>query len=132
MGITVIISLPWPSSDLSPNKRQHWASKSKAVAKYRDMCRTTAMLQSVRQQMPKGPWQVSMLFFPPDNRRYDMDNLLARMKAGLDGVCDAIKINDRDFKRTIIEPGTVQKPGSVRIQLETYAPMHYPFVDTPG
>lgn len=128
----MIISLPWPSSDLSPNKRQHWAAKSKAVAKYRDMCCTTTMLQSVRQRMPKGPWQVSMLFFPPDKRRYDMDNLLARMKAGLDGVCDALKINDRDFKRTIIEPGAVQKPASVRIQLETYQPLGYPTPSTPG
>lgn len=128
----MIISLPWPSSDLSPNKRQHWAAKSKAVAKYRDMCRTTAMLQSVRQRMPKGPWQVSMLFFPPDNRRYDMDNLLARMKAGLDGVCDALKVNDVDFKRTTIERGTAQRPGSVRMKLESYEPIDYSPISTPG
>ncbi len=128
----MIINLPWPSSELSPNKRQHWVVKSKAVARYREVCCTTTMLQSVRQRMPKGPWQVIMLFCPPDNRRYDMDNLLGRMKSGLDGVCDALKVNDRDFKRAIIEQGTVQKPGSVRIKLESYEPMDYPPISTPG
>jgi hypothetical protein len=38
-------------------------------------------------------------FMAPTKRHYDMDNLLSRMKSGIDGVCDALGINDRQFVR---------------------------------
>ena len=38
-----------------------------------------------------------MVFVPPDRRLYDRDNLVARMKSGLDGMCDALGIDDNQF-----------------------------------
>ena len=42
-----------------------------------------------------------MLFIPPDKRSYDRDNLVARMKSGIDGLADALRINDKRFNTVI-------------------------------
>jgi hypothetical protein len=39
----------------------------------------------------------------PDKRWRDADNLLAMIKSGIDGVCDATGINDMAFRRVIVE-----------------------------
>jgi hypothetical protein len=39
----------------------------------------------------------------PDKRWRDADNLLAMIKSGLDGVCDATGINDRAFRRVTVD-----------------------------
>ena len=42
-------------------------------------------------------------FRMPDKRWRDADNLLAMIKSGIDGVCDATGINDRDFRRVTVD-----------------------------
>lgn len=89
------LKLPWPPRNLSPNARLHWSVVSREKARYRATCRLLTL-----QQAPRGlelPGALHMhLYFTRDSRRsYDRDNLVARMKAGIDGVCDALKINDR-------------------------------------
>ena len=44
-----------------------------------------------------GNLRAELTFYKPNRRSMDHDNLLARMKAGLDGVADALKIDDRRF-----------------------------------
>ena len=39
-----------------------------------------------------------MVFYPPCRRTRDKDNLLASMKSGLDGLADALAVNDSRFK----------------------------------
>ena len=41
-----------------------------------------------------------MVFYRPSKRHFDEDNLVARMKSGLDGIADALKIDDKYFKLT--------------------------------
>jgi crossover junction endodeoxyribonuclease RusA len=41
------------------------------------------------------------MFYPPDRRHRDMDNMFAAMKAGLDGLADALHFNDKGFKVTL-------------------------------
>lgn len=40
---------------------------------------------------------VELTFYPPCKRNRDRDNLLAAMKSGLDGLADAMNVNDRRF-----------------------------------
>lgn len=90
------ISLPWPSSRLSPNARGHWRRKSTAAKAYRWACYIETKRQ--RAKLPEGArFNVLMEFTPPDRRRYDLDNLIARCKNGLDGIADALGIDDRRF-----------------------------------
>jgi len=54
------------------------------------------------------PWPPSAL--SPNARRHDRDNLLARMKAGIDGVCDALGIDDSRFAAVTVQAGAVTRP----------------------
>jgi crossover junction endodeoxyribonuclease RusA len=90
------IRLPWPPSELSPNSRLHWAQLARAKKIYRQAC--CAVTQATKQTLGEsGYLRVELTFYRPDRRSYDHDNLLSRMKAGLDGVADALQINDRRF-----------------------------------
>lgn len=92
------VRLPWPPQALSPNARLHWAVIAKVKKSYREVCRLETLAQLGRQRLVDGPVQVHIEFYRPTRRSMDWDNLIARMKAGLDGLSDALKINDRQFR----------------------------------
>ena len=94
------IVLPWPPSELSPNKRQHWAKLAKAKKLYRAACATQARLQGL-DRMASERLHLSLTFYPPTRRAFDLDNLLARMKSGLDGLADVIGVDDSRWSLAI-------------------------------
>lgn len=95
-----IITLPWPPSQLSPNTRQHWAVLAKAKKLYRAACATQARLQGL-DRMEAGGLHLSLTFYPPTRRAFDLDNLLARMKSGLDGLADVMSVDDSRWSMAI-------------------------------
>ena len=106
--------LPWPSNQLSLNKRLHWAARAKAVR----------VARSEAERIAKGhcrPLQGRILFvlefFPPDRRRYDDDGLLARMKSARDGIADALGVDDRRFVTQFSVSETIVKGGKVTIRM---------------
>lgn len=91
------VTLPWPMKELTPNARVHWARLAKAKKSYRAACFWLA--KEAKLQAPaEGVIRIEMAFYPPCNRRRDEDNLLASMKSGLDGLADALAVNDSRFK----------------------------------
>lgn len=76
---------------------------AKAKASYRERCRVYAETYAAPQLEADGSLELRLVFFPPDRRHYDLDNLHARMKAGLDGLCDALEINDRRFRPVTVD-----------------------------
>jgi len=48
---------------------------------------------------PKGDGkiEIEITFYPPDKRHRDADNMVASIKAGLDGIADALRVNDKRF-----------------------------------
>lgn len=95
----VEITLPWPPKELSPNARLHWARVSKAKKAYREACYYIALMSLERGMFDESDAiEVHLEFHKPNRRAMDWDNLIARMKAGLDGVSDALKINDKQFR----------------------------------
>ena len=105
------LTLPWPSKDLSPNSRGHWAKKNKACRAYRKMCWALA-LEANLHVPGEGQIDVYLTFRPPSKRQYDLDNAIASLKSGLDGVADALKVNDADFRLHAVM-GTPEPPGAV-------------------
>lgn len=101
------IDLPWPPKELSPNQRLHWAKLASVKKKYRHDCH---MLTLASGQKIAGRHHLALTFFPPDKRARDRDNLLASMKAGLDGVADALGINDREFDPVTISMADTKGP----------------------
>lgn len=108
------IELPWPGTKLSPNTRQQHHALAKAKRNYRAQCKNATKAQIGDATLVRWPVQIvelnaekittvaalrfRMLFYPPDAKRsYDRDNLIARMKSGIDGMCDALRIDDSTF-----------------------------------
>ena len=54
--------------------------------------------------IPKSDYkEMHIIFYKPNRRHMDLDNMLASMKSGLDGMCLALEIDDRCFKKITIE-----------------------------
>jgi crossover junction endodeoxyribonuclease RusA len=101
---TIVIHLPWPPKELSPNWRGHWAQKSRAAKRYRYQCRILALSAMSHAQIVKiGQWKridLSLEFYPKDRRKRDDDNLIAAFKPGRDGLSDAMCMDDANFVTT--------------------------------
>lgn len=110
-------TLPWPPSALNPNVRQHWRKHASAKKAYRAACAWTARSQGVTAA-PAEKLSVSLVFVPPDRRRRDLDNLIASMKAGLDGLADALGVDDNRFTLSaeLLTDGTIG--GFVRVSVK--------------
>jgi crossover junction endodeoxyribonuclease RusA len=125
------VTLPWPARELSPNSRRHWRVKAEATQQARQdaYLATRAMpFDEIHGRL----WVYKSIgepidivarytFNPPDKRRRDIDNCLSSCKAYQDGVMDALGIDDRQIKRTIIEWGIVEREKGGEVVLELQA-----------
>jgi crossover junction endodeoxyribonuclease RusA len=110
----IAITLPWPPSALSPNTRQHWSKLAKAKKSYREACAWTAKEQGAGR-IDAAKLHVSLVFVPPNRRAFDLDNLLSRMKSGLDGLCDVLGVDDKHWSLTISKADQIGGMVKVRI-----------------
>lgn len=120
----IVVELPFPSPKLSPNARLHWAVVSKAKKAYRSACYFVAL--SAYQPFtldwtPTTKLRLAFTFYPPTNRKYDWDNLIARMKAGIDGLADGFGIDDKHFTIGNIDIAPAVKGGMVRVHISEVA-----------
>jgi crossover junction endodeoxyribonuclease RusA len=117
------ITLPFPPSELMPNRRlgKHWGATNSAKSKAFDDAYTLAY-QAISQY--RGPWHptngrvpVTLTFLPPDKRRRDLDNLLAASKSALDGVAAALRMDDREFEPVTLKRGDVSANGALVVEI---------------
>ena len=97
---TAHILLPWPPKPLWQNVRGHWAVKSKAVKRARKDGFNASWAAGL-ERMPTGEgWRHSLIFdfCPPDRRKRDLQNMPATQKAYIDGIADALRVDDATFK----------------------------------
>ena len=111
------LQLPWPPAQLSPNARLHWAIVYRAKARYRDHCWAVVRSQTTDRLEEKQPYALEFRFVPPDRRSYDRDNLIARMKAGIDGLADALFIDDKQFTRLTASVSADSVGGFVQVRI---------------
>lgn len=111
----MIVVLPWPPSELSPNTRVHWAKKAKAAKKYGRDAYFASFAIGNSPPADCAPL-VSITFNPPNNRRRDLDNMLASIKSGLDGIASAIGVDDSKWALTITK-GEPVKGGLVTVEV---------------
>jgi crossover junction endodeoxyribonuclease RusA len=91
------LTLPWPPRALSPNARTHHMALAKEKKAYRTHCGWLAREQGATQ-MGDGPKFVFITFYPRTRNWPDWDNCIASFKAGLDGIVDAIGVDDSQFR----------------------------------
>lgn len=106
-----VVRLPWPPSQLSPNARTDRRAVSGVRRKYRETCGWEAKLAKL-----KPGAHVALKFCPPDRKRRDLDNMLASLKSGLDGVAGAIGQDDSEWSLSL-ERGEPEKDGAVYLEI---------------
>ena len=110
----ITVTLGWPSRALSPNARTHWATlaRAKKAARkegfYAAFADDGAVYSSV---------SIQVTFIPPNARRRDLDNCIASIKAHLDGISDAIGIDDSRWIWAAPVMAKPEKPGRVVVTL---------------
>ena len=113
-----MLNLPWPPSALSPNNSLHYTAKMAHKKRLRDQCKAICKDADCSWMVPQeGNIHIKLTFYPPNKRGFDLDNMLARSKALLDGVADAWNINDVRFRPITIDMGEPVKNGSVKIEI---------------
>lgn len=114
--MTTRISLPWPDPILSPNWRGHRMKRAAATKAYRKACADAAWNAGMNPVECEGFTLSAVTFYPPTDAGHDLDNLVARFKAGQDGLSDAMGVNDKSF-RPIPSIGPKVKGGMVLVAI---------------
>lgn len=109
------VTLPWPSADLSINGRNRWA-KIRAVTPARQLAAIETR-EALRDMPEPGPMVAVLEFHPPTRRKVDCDGLITRAKSYLDGIFDALELDDNCIKRIEAEIFEPTPGGSVTIEL---------------
>jgi crossover junction endodeoxyribonuclease RusA len=114
--ITVTVS--WPARPLWQNWRGHW---SKRVASTK-LARSEAQIVTLAAKPGKltAPVRIIVRVYPPSRRRMDMANVIGALKASIDGIADALGIDDSQF--LIRWPEAFEQPvkgGKVIFEIET-------------
>lgn len=90
-----MIVLPFPPASLSGHAKGHWRAKSGPTAKAREWARLATL--EVRPVVPAaGDIRIHLHFVPPD-RRGDRTNFANRAKPAIDGIAQALRVNDARF-----------------------------------
>jgi len=99
----MIITFPWYPKELSPNSSKHYLNKAQFKKRYRLECYYHTKAAMVDYPVRDDYKALQITFYKPNNRHMDLDNMLASIKSGLDGMADALGVNDKCFKRIVIE-----------------------------
>lgn len=100
-----------------PNRRngKHWTATASPKAGQKTdayMLTMEAMQKTGRQEWAEHI-PLSLLFLMPDKRRRDLDNLLAGSKALIDGMAQALGVDDRRFKPILCDWAMGPKEGAL-------------------
>lgn len=126
------LTLPWPHRALSPNARVNLMQKARIFKreKYATMMLTKAALQkvgiekvTVKGGLPDKKWRggrvnIELICIPPVTRYHDEDNLLANCKAILDGISQAVGVDDHLFHFREQEWHKPKKPGKLTVIID--------------
>jgi len=97
------IRLPFPARELSPNARRVWQASLTPKKEAREVGYYAAHEQSFHVSgwcLEKAkPLRLRIAIHPPDNRRRDLDNIVASLKSYQDGVFDYIGMDDSQITR---------------------------------
>lgn len=112
------IILPFPDPKLNPNRSKgtHWAVTTKARKQARETAFWLTKAAVAGGQQLSG-LSLGIVFVQPDRRARDRDNLLAALKPSLDGIADALGVNDSHFEPITLRREYGKPPGAVRVEV---------------
>ena len=126
MTARINVTLPWPPAECSKNSRAHWAKRHAAFQKHK-LIAVNAIHEHLfwKKLLPTGYFQLGAPlkcyyeFCPPDGyRKRDSDNFIARCAPYIDGICEALGIDDSQLRSGGWDWGGVTDGGQVIITIE--------------
>jgi crossover junction endodeoxyribonuclease RusA len=109
----VTVTLAWPHPYMWPNSRKHRLKVAPFRAQYRRDCGLLAMAAKMRfPHLAEIGCHLNITFCPPNDIKRDLDNMLAAIKSGLDGLSDVMGVDDSKWSMTI-QRGPKTKGGAV-------------------
>lgn len=98
MTTSITVTLPWPDCALWQNARVHWAVLRSATRAARQRAHWECQWAGVRYLTITGRPLLTWHVAPPDRRKRDFENFKAAMKPAIDGIQDALGIDDTHFR----------------------------------
>lgn len=117
-GALVNVTLPWPPRCLHPNDRSHWRIVRAAAKTARNdaFLLTRVAAERGKPLFVDGKASIRLTFCPPNRRKHDLDGCLSANKAALDGIADALGLDDSKFALAL-NRGPVVKGGAVYVEI---------------
>lgn len=97
MPDAITVTLPWPAAGLVPHSSGGWRAKSALTKRERSTSRTLTIEALGRAAWPESAARLVVTLHPP-HRRGDVQNTIGALKAAIDGIADALRVNDRRFR----------------------------------
>lgn len=97
MTQSITITLPWPDRALWQNARVHWAVIRSATRSHKERACFEAVWAGAKHLQITGRPRLVWTIHPPDKRRRDLPNAIAALKPAIDGIQDALGIDDTHF-----------------------------------
>ena len=117
------IRLPFPDRSLNPNVRKVWQASVKPKQEAREIgyfAATQAFSKNRYYFVWGKPLYLRIAIHPPDNRRRDLDNIVAALKSYQDGIFDYIDWDDSQITRKEVVLRRSCPDGKVRYILYQY------------
>jgi crossover junction endodeoxyribonuclease RusA len=110
----MIYEIPYPPKELMPNKKNgsHWAKtkKIKDLAFNEAFTITKSKMKDFPISLNKqDKYKLTLTYYQSDKRHRDLDNLLASSKSQIDGIANALDIDDRQFQPITINRAYADK-----------------------
>lgn len=116
--IPLKVTIQWPPRELNPNTHCHWRVKAKTGKNYKRDVFYLCKLAGFTKLDNYEKLHVWLDFFPPSNHKIDQDNALASCKHMLDGIAEALGVDDSKF---VLHPFFHEEiGGKVVVQITTY------------
>lgn len=115
----MIIELSYPDMSLMPNRKNgsHWGkTKTAKDAEFNEAFYATKMALN-GFKIKSDTVALKITFVQSDKRHRDLDNLLAAIKAKIDGISKAIGIDDKYFEPITINRGYNKSQSSTIVEL---------------
>lgn len=114
----IAINVPYPDGALLQNSRAHWTKKGVATADARMVARSAAAKALDGTRWNATPLKGEAYIFPPDKRRRDTGNTFAALKPSIDGIFDALGVDDELITEWRIVRGKPRPDGLIILVIE--------------
>jgi Holliday junction resolvase RusA-like endonuclease len=114
------VELDFPPAELFPNRAKgtHWGKLYQLRSDYRETSTWLAKHQLKNWKHAGKDIKLTLTFEMPDKRKRDADNCLAAAKGALDGLADAMMVNDQYFQPIMIYRKIGTKPGKLIVEIK--------------